>query len=369
MKFDLPALNIAEVTLIGTGGGYGESIVVHIGDNKWIVVDSCIDPKTKTSLPLAYLKQIGVNVDADVKLILCTHWHDDHILGLSSLLSECSTATFSMARPNDLKKFLRLIKLDYTKSKSKISNSSTVEFNKCLDIIETRNAVLKHASSDKVLYSQKFNGFTNQIISLSPSDYTLQQFDAEISTLITEFGRSSMKIVSKSPNAKSVAIFVKLGDHRVILGADLEVSIDNDKEGWVHILDNNQVIDKGSGLFKIPHHGSENGYYSRIWNELLLSKPTSKLTPWNKKNKLPQDDMLKKYASHTNNLFMTSSLKEPTPKKRDNKIQKAIKSMNLKITEVKYEPGIIRNRINMNDVDANWNTDLYERAYHVNPTL
>jgi len=40
MKLDLPAFNIAEVTLLGTGGGYGESIVLHIGDNEWILVDS-----------------------------------------------------------------------------------------------------------------------------------------------------------------------------------------------------------------------------------------------------------------------------------------------------------------------------------------
>src|SRR6266496_6305280 len=108
MDVDLPEDSIAEVTLIGTGGGYGESIVVHIGHNNWIVVDSCIDPVTKDSLPLKYLESIGVNPEISVKMIVCTHWHDDHILGISQLLKSSKNAMFCMARPNDLKKFLNL---------------------------------------------------------------------------------------------------------------------------------------------------------------------------------------------------------------------------------------------------------------------
>jgi glyoxylase-like metal-dependent hydrolase (beta-lactamase superfamily II) len=86
MSFDQPNSEILEVTVIGTGGGYGESVVVHLGNGKWIVIDSCIDPKSRISLPLLYLNKIGVNVPRDVVIILCTHWHDDHLQGLFQLL-------------------------------------------------------------------------------------------------------------------------------------------------------------------------------------------------------------------------------------------------------------------------------------------
>ena len=36
-------MNLFRVSLIGTGGGYGESVVVQLGMNNWMVVDSCID--------------------------------------------------------------------------------------------------------------------------------------------------------------------------------------------------------------------------------------------------------------------------------------------------------------------------------------
>lgn len=51
----LPQNTQLEISLIGTGGGYGESVVIHLGYNNWIVVDSCIDPFTKRSIPLDYL--------------------------------------------------------------------------------------------------------------------------------------------------------------------------------------------------------------------------------------------------------------------------------------------------------------------------
>ena len=47
MVYDLPGAHTAEITLIGTGGGYGESCVVHYGENNWAVIDSCVDPKKK----------------------------------------------------------------------------------------------------------------------------------------------------------------------------------------------------------------------------------------------------------------------------------------------------------------------------------
>lgn len=365
MDFDLPQLNFAEIALLGTGGGYGESIVLHIGNNNWVVIDSCINPTNKDCIPLEYLESIGVNVSDQVKLILCTHWHDDHLLGISNLLEKCKNAKFSMARPNDLTKFLRMVKLDYQKNKTKVSNSSTIEFNKCLDILEERGLPLKHAQANTTLHTEIVNGFRNEIIALSPSDYTLQEFDGEISTLITEFGVSSKQIIAKSPNAKSVALFLKLGEHRAVLGSDLEVST-TDLEGWVNILDHNLVIDRPASLFKIPHHGSKTGYHIRIWDELLLAQPISKLTPWNKNSKLPQPEMLEKYLGHTANLYMTSPLINSTPKKRNRKIEKDIKNSNVKILEVKFEFGIIRSRINMFNVNEIWHTELYNKAFQVN---
>ena len=362
----LPSNNIAEITLIGTGGGYGESIVVHLGNSNWIIVDSCVDPITKKILPLEYLRSIGVDIEKDVKLILCTHWHDDHIKGLSTILDLCKNAIFSMARPNDLGKFLLFVELDYRKLTVQPSNVSMEECSKCFEILKARKSIKKNAAKDKALFIvQIAKTLNSEVISISPSDFTMNEYDKEISSLITEYGSSAKKIISQTPNDKSVALFLKLGPHRAILGADLEVVENDNRVGWLNILDDKGLIDKKSTLFKIPHHGSLNGYHERIWIELLEASPISKLTPWNKNGKLPNVEMLKKYTDHTNELFLTSPVYDTRVKKRDKQIDKFIKKLDLNIKEVRYSLGIVQCRIDITDKNSNWKVELEGEAFKI----
>ena len=45
-----PERSEIEVSLFGPG--YGESIVLHLGENLWLIVDSCLDPLTRDPAPL-----------------------------------------------------------------------------------------------------------------------------------------------------------------------------------------------------------------------------------------------------------------------------------------------------------------------------
>lgn len=83
---DKPNENEIEVSVFGPG--YGECIVIHLGKNEWLIVDSCLNPQTKNIATIEYFASIGVSLDA-VKAIVATHWHDDHIRGLSKLLNNC----------------------------------------------------------------------------------------------------------------------------------------------------------------------------------------------------------------------------------------------------------------------------------------
>lgn len=238
--------SIAEIILLGTGG-YGESVLIHRGEGKWIIVDSCINPQSKECLPLKYLKDRNIDIENDVEYIVCTHWHDDHIKGISDLFEEAKKAKFVISNNTDKKKFLQLVYLDYKKIKVSPSNSSTIEFGKCLDILKQRNDIPVYVSIDRLILKASLpNGIDSSIFSLSPSDYAMHNFNIEISSLITEFGSSNRKIIYPSINSKSVVLFLELGFHNALLGADLEVS-SNNKEGWLNILDSSQVI-KGKEL-------------------------------------------------------------------------------------------------------------------------
>ena len=65
-----PAFDQIEVSVIGPG--YGECSLIHIGDGKWIIIDSCIDNTSEKPAALAYLEGIGVNPAEAVLLIFAT---------------------------------------------------------------------------------------------------------------------------------------------------------------------------------------------------------------------------------------------------------------------------------------------------------
>jgi len=360
MSLDKPNNSFGEITIIGTGGGYGESCVLHLGEQKWVVIDSCIDPNSRKSLPLAYLEQVGVNLGEDVELILCTHWHDDHILGISDLLKKCVKAKFSFAKANDLTKFLRMVALDYQKLLKGSTNSSTFEFNQCLEIIEKRKSnhqVL--AYPDRVLLSINYLIYQNEVIALSPSDAAIKNFDHEISSLITEYGKTNRRIIPLSPNFNSVVVLLKLGPHRALLGADLGVSKSNKMVGWDCIIEQSQTIDKASAYFKIPHHGSINSFHETLWENRFLVHPISTITPWNRGLKLPTRDMVEKYKSLSKAVFITSVFSKSKPKKRDKVINKMIEDFKIDIEEIPFKYGIIRSRIDMSDKSADWAVDCF----------
>lgn len=349
-----------EINLIGTGGGYGESVLIRLSNGDWVIVDSCIDPISKCILPLKFLEEREVDLLL-VKIIVCTHWHDDHIRGLSSILANCFNAKFVFSKVNDLEKFLLYISLDYSKALIQTSNASTVEFNKCLDILSSTKRFPVYATRDVLLYGD--NGSKTYLYALSPSAKSEMEFDIEIGTLLKDFGSPHTKLPKNSPNDRSIVLLLKVDNESMIFGADLEVNKDPLK-GWFDIIQNSVIIQisNKASYFKIPHHGSQNGYCNEIWENLLIKKPVSTLTPWNRKSKLPQENMVNLYKSLTEHLFITSNyLMGDRMKRRDKKTEKLIKEFNPTVKEIKFEFGLVTSKIDLRN-EAIWDTTTMGEA-------
>lgn len=352
-----PKESEVEVTVLGTGGGYGESIVIKANDS-WIIVDSCTEPSKSESLPIEYLKRMEVDLNK-VELIICTHWHNDHIRGLSDALQQCQNAEFSFASVHDLEKFLFFCELDYKKLE-KGAVGSTNEFVDCVDIILERGKDCILAQCNQVLFSKK--GIVNYTLyALSPSPRSIKDFHVELGQLLTDFGTSNTAMPKNTPNDKSVALLLSFGNHRVLLGADLEQG-SSDKNGWKHIVNHCIVIDDiKANLFKISHHGSSTGYIKEIFDVLVNNDGILKLTPFSSSS-LPRKDMIDVYKKHSNTIYSTAELKAPPrPKRRDMSLEKFIDRVG-KVSEIKYNFGIIRSRIDCANQDAQWQTELFGTA-------
>jgi len=102
-----PASHELEVSLFGPG--YGECVLVHLGSGEWLIIDSCINQYNGGNPALDYLKSLGIDPNEAVKLIVASHWDDDHVRGLSGILEECREASFVRSLALDNMAFIELV--------------------------------------------------------------------------------------------------------------------------------------------------------------------------------------------------------------------------------------------------------------------
>lgn len=417
-NFEKPAEDVLEVLLLGGGAGYGESVVIHFGKNKWMVVDSCVNPKTGECLPLEYLKEIGVDIANDLLFVICTHWHTDHIKGLHLILNACgSNTTFVVAMASDRKKCLYQL---FRQNEINVNRDNSLilkEIAQCFDIIEKNGIYCSQTLQDSTIFCENYEDVSIVCQALSPSQEVVKDFEREIIEATISYQKIAKQketlkkatnavvldannleddifseliigttddILEKeevieqeqaywdnfndckavNQNARCVTLLISVNDHHIILGSDLEVD-SNSLKGWRCILERCQVIGKKkAGLFKIPHHGSDTGYLEEFIVKHVKRQATSKLTTWTGGNKiLPQKNMLEKYYQHSNNLFI-STLKAGTKKlsSYDRQIKRIMEDYAESIEEEIYEAGIIRSRLKISEQEDIWDTECFGAA-------
>ncbi len=151
-----------------------------------------------------------------------------------------------------------------------------------------------------------------------------------------------------TPNSAAVAIWLKVGNFSVLLGADLEEGGDPNT-GWSAVVSAHSPYDGKASMYKVAHHGSITGHHPHVWEEMLMGEPIAVLTPFQKgKKNLPtRDDVhrLKKFAS---NCFITANPEKRTIK-RDHSVEKMIKSVAKSIKVLDGSSGHVRIRFKTAD--------------------
>lgn len=327
-----PAANEFEISIIGPGRG--ECIVLHIGDNQWCVIDSCIPQGFSQPIAVEYLNSLGNNALAGVLLIVATHWHDDHIRGLASVLKQApASAKFCCSAALRSEELSTLI----ATAQSGIEHDTGVEEFASILRLLTESATTRRAQqlaapsfalASKNLLTRRENGrsFPVSITSLSPSDGTFRMALADIAKLIPNLQQAQRRITPPSPNHLSVVLWVEAGPIRALLGADLEHT-GNAGEGWMAVVDCHEARQEqeSASLFKVPHHGSVNADYPEMWPKMLKDDPIAVVTPFNGgRVRLPRQTDLDRLAARTTKLYCTSpgAGKEPV---RDSVVEKTMR--------------------------------------------
>ena len=405
-----------EVTLIGGSSGYGESVVVRYGNNEWAIVDSCVDVIKQTCLPVAYLKEIGVNIKEQVKYVICTHWHDDHIQGLHKVLDECSDdVVFCVAIASERLKFLYEIErsnlyepdrgvrkeLILAMDKVKEKGIQVKRLLQDLPVFQTDECVCKalspsqkeleiffeelaHAVSDQgqvLEQKEKLSVLSDDVI--ENADEISEEIFAALETEsgineeeLSEYDfadleklKGNKKVVKPNINDRSVALLFTAKGHHIVLGADLEVSSDCES-GWQSVNDCLSMKGVNAGIFKIAHHGSNTGYYELFLRNHIKPTATGKLTTWIKGKKVrPEKDTLSKYHQYLSKLYITTDPAYLTGKFTTPDYRNVMEETTESIVDIKNQIGIVQSRLDLNSGTDEWSTRVYGSAKVVTQEL
>lgn len=300
------------------GPGYGESVLVHLGFNEWLIVDSCVARGSRVAAPTAYLESIGIDPSTAVKVIVASHWHDDHVRGLSEVVRKCKSAEFWCSSALLEREFLVLMTA-VTKRPMTRAGSGVDEFRDVIEELRARAAGqrvagigLHFAESDKLIWQRQTPADHVAVVhSLSPSDAERLLSMQAIAGLVKGLSerRPQGRIPPIRPNNTAVALHVRIGGARLLLGADLEeIGKPPWRDcGWTAVVASPRRPSAKSTLFKVAHHGSETAHCEPVWTDMLESKPLAILTPFkNGSVSLPTEADAMRLRERAGDVFMTT---------------------------------------------------------------
>lgn len=356
----VPALDELEVSLFGPG--IGESVAVHLGSNEWLVVDSCCPSGSRTPAALAYLQQIGVDVASAVKIIVVTHWHDDHIAGISKVLEAAPSAKLYCSAALNGNEFLKFVML-YRKNAMQRASSGVDEMYEVLSLLrKTRRAVGRDVRSvgpewvkaNECLWRREAPAASLHALSPSAGALTLalQEFGDARDTLMPR-----RRAVAQTPNEVAVALWIEVGGVRVLLGSDLEESSDPNC-GWQAIVASTAKPPGKAHVLKVPHHGSETAHSDDVWRFMLEPRPHAILTTFTRGKPLPTEADVQRLRGLSGSLHATTPPRGWSPPRRDAAVDRTVKEAVKNRRVLRGQMGHVRLRCKMGQPTPRFDIEL-----------
>jgi hypothetical protein len=307
---DAPASDVVEVNLFGPG--YGESVLMHLGSNQWLVVDSCAPYDEAEATALTYLRQIGVDASEAIKYVVATHWHDDHIRGFSNIVSSCLQAEVFLSSALTHRPFLRLVLVNAPRHVTNLR-----EMNRTIRTLNERRQQTppqpySFVLENTALHSNLLHPNNDvEIWALSPSSVDVTAALSQIGHFLSVEDRPRLSAIpDPKENRTSIVLYIRSGNQRVLFGADREKQRAKTR-GWDSVAScaAKRGLNRAS-LFKVAHHGSPNGDSNIIWSDLLEEDPIAILTPFRKGTKggRPRPRDISALCTRTKWTFITSDV-------------------------------------------------------------
>ncbi len=338
-----------------------------------MVVDSCLDRESRQPIALKYLTELGIDVATSVKLFVITHWHDDHLKGAADILSACRDAKFVCSEALRSTEFIQFVRICSTRSF--MVSSGVDEFDRIFEKLQRRSTGERPESvgpdlwaiaDRRLLYLPKNNrSFNVEVFALSPSDTAMTLALSEIGQLLPRAGTPKRRAVAQRPNHVSVALWIIVGNLNILLGSDLENHRDK-RLGWRAVVLSPNRPRGRAFVVKVPHHGSSNAYYHKMWSEMTTPEAAALLTPFaSGKRPLPSQDDVEKIRSHTSQIYCTGRPQGWRPPRRDSTVDKTVREIARTRRVVHGPMGQVRLRLSAQRGLDDPTIELFGEAQHL----
>lgn len=347
------------------GPGCGECIVLHLGNDEWVVVDSCVDAESKRPVALDYLKRLGVDVATKVSLVVATHWHDDHIGGFGALFEACKSAKFACSMALKCSEWESLVEI--YKNYVQAGGSGVDELGRAMRELkrrgQPREVVAPHFCITGLPLRDRHEPLPARVTCLAPSNAAVATMQLKMrQELVPKVNGRRLRVPALSENDCAVVLAVTVGAASVILGADLEER-KRPGLGWQVILDEYPPDGERFTGFKIPHHGSKTGHHPETWGRLMRSEAWAAVTPFNRqKEPLPKPADCARILAMTENAYITAPPGLAKFKHREPAVQRTAQEATLAIGPEPGKQGHIRFRRSATAKSADWKVELFGYA-------
>jgi len=333
-----------------------------------MVVDSCLADDWKTPAPLKYMAEMGLDVQHCVCAVVATHWHDDHIKGLSSVLNACGKAKFWCSAAMTSEEFIAF--LDVHDNQPTARDRGGTEMLKCLKLMEqsgtTRKPLLENTLIADWPHTALAHGKATRFLALSPSSKQFDRFLRRIGTELRALDGRAKRRLAADRNELSIATLLEVGDMSVLLGADLEDSPDPEL-GWAAVVRNRSGKDPKSATIKIPHHGSKGAHRDDVWSELLANDVLSVVTPWRLAGRtLPTVADRTRIAKLSKEAYITAENPRPSKKRYPRQVDKHLRRLPVRVESTVYGCGHVRLRFPARHMDTP-KVELFNGAVRYHP--
>jgi hypothetical protein len=299
-----------------------------------------------------------------VKIIVATHWHDDHIRGLAQTVRRCASAIFYCSSALGEQESLAF----FGTQAPHTFNAGGREFHDVLEVLAERappqgiSPIHWAISGNRIFYRAAASADPEcTVFALSPSHASVTRAKQALRALMPRGGQAPRFTPWQEPNHNAVVLWISVGPGVMLLGADLEET-GHPQAGWSAVLLSSDHTP--AQAFKVPHHGSRTGHHDGVWNTLLIPQPLAVLTPFARgRVDLPTADDRARISAYTPHAYITLARARSTPPSRDPAVDRTMREVTRNRYQIDRRAGHIMARRPLSaGAHAAWHVSLHDGA-------